>query len=131
MHPTIPFLLRRTIADCEFGGYPVPANTVLLMTAMQAHYDTRYWTNPTCFDPERFSPARTEQNNHSFAFFPFGGGAHKCIGMHFAMMLTKAFMHHLLSRYRVTLPTGFEPQLDWVPLPKPSRLPLALTRLEP
>jgi len=38
------------------------------------------WTNPEKFDPERFAEPRSEHKKHRYAFAPFGGGAHKCIG---------------------------------------------------
>jgi cytochrome P450 len=130
LHPTIPMQIRRTIRECEFGGYRIPPNTTLMVTSMYAHYDERYWSNPQQFDPARFSPERAEHKSHSFAFFPFGGGAHKCIGMHFANILVKTFVYQLLCNYKIRLPDGFTPKLDWVPLPKPAKLPLILEPLQ-
>lgn len=130
MHPTIPFLIRRTIRDTAFGGYAVPANTVLMMTSMHNHYSEQYWSMPQTFDPARFSPERAEHKSHPFAFFPFGGGAHKCIGMHFAMMMSKTFMHQLLTRFQISNPAGFEPKMEYVPLPKPAKLPIVFEALD-
>ncbi|WP_460431735.1 cytochrome P450 [Amycolatopsis echigonensis] len=39
------------------------------------------WTDPDTFDPDRFAPHRRENHSHRFAWVPFGGGVHKCIGM--------------------------------------------------
>jgi len=128
MHPPIPILIRRSIRDCEMGGYHIPANTVVMMAAIHNHYSDKYWKMPAAFDPDRFSAERLEHKNHSFCFFPFGGGAHKCIGMHFALMLGKTFMHQMLLNYDYELPVGFTPKLEWVPLPKPAKLPLILRR---
>ena len=64
------------------------------------------------------------------AFHPFGSDAHKCIGMHFAEMLVKAFLHRFVQAYRFTTPAGYAPRLEWVPLPKPADgVPLLLTPL--
>jgi cytochrome P450 len=34
-------------------------------------------------------------------YYPFGGGAHVCIGLHFARMQVKAVMSELLGRFRL------------------------------
>ena len=52
------------------------------------------------FDPMRFSPERAEHKKHGFSYIPFGGGAHKCIGMHFAMMNAKLYLFRLLKNYK-------------------------------
>jgi cytochrome P450 len=37
---------------------------------------------------------------HLYQYVPFGGGAHMCIGLHFAEMQVKAILHHVVQRYR-------------------------------
>jgi cytochrome P450 len=58
----------------------------------------------------------------------FGGGAHKCIGMHFAYHQVKIVVAALLSRYRIEALT---PDPDWtlVPITRPrDGLPVVLHR---
>ncbi len=129
LHPAAGLLTRRTVRECEMGGYTIPANTMLFIPVVFNHRDPRYWTNPETFDPDRFSPERAEFKNHSFCYHPFGGGAHKCIGMHFGSMLAKVFMFNFLKTYRYSTPQNYKPRLLWVPLPKPARLPLSLERI--
>lgn len=128
LRPSVSFLARRTINECEMGGHRIPADTMVFLSPIHNHMDPQWWSNPEKFDPERFSPERAENKNHSFAYHPFGGGAHKCIGMHFAMMLSKTFMHQLLLKYEWTLPDNFNPYFEWVPLPKPAKLPVQWKR---
>lgn len=128
IRPSVPLLARRTINECEIAGHRVPADTMVWMGPLQQHFDKRYWTDPETFDPDRFSPERAEFKNHSFCYHPFGGGAHKCIGMHFAAMLTKTFMHQLVLKYEYSLPANFSPRFEWVPLPKPAKLPVQWQR---
>ncbi len=129
MRPSVPFLARRTIKECEISGHRIPADTMIWVSPLQQHYDPKFWTNPEKFDPDRFSPERAEFKNHSFCYHPFGGGAHKCIGMHFAAMLTKTFMHQMLLKYEYSLPADFKPRFEWVPLPKPAKLPIQWKRI--
>ncbi len=128
LRPSVSFLARRTIRECELGGQRLPADTMIFMSPITNHRNPEFWTNPEEFDPERFNDERREDKSHSFAFTPFGGGAHKCIGMHFAQMLAKCFMHQILLTYNYSLPQDFKASFEWVPLPKPRKLPLQWER---
>jgi cytochrome P450 len=101
------------------------------MPLLYNYRDPKWWTNPDQFDPDRFSTQRAEHKNHSFAFTAFGGGAHKCIGMHFAKAQIKCFLHQFLLTYRFTVSEGYNPKLMMIPMPKPKDdLPLILERIQ-
>lgn len=130
MHPSVPIQVRRTTRDIEMGGYEIPAYTQVCTVPSFSHYMSEYWTNPVAFDPERFDDARAEHKSHSFAFAPFGGGAHKCIGMHFAIMNAKLFLYLFLSRYQFRLADHASGKMQSVPLPKPADgVPLVVDRI--
>lgn len=80
----VPSLARRTVADTEVLGHHLPAGTLVSVSPNVNHYAPEYWTAPRRFDPDRFGPARREDKSHRYAWMPFGGGAHKCIGMRLA-----------------------------------------------
>ncbi|TNF34617.1 MAG: cytochrome P450, partial [Gammaproteobacteria bacterium] len=129
LHPSVPMMARRTINECMLGGYTIPANTIIWVAPTYNHRMPEYWTNPDEFDPERFTPERAEHKNHSFCFMPFGGGAHKCIGMHFAGMIVKTFLHQMLLAYEWQVPAGYNPKHQVFPMPKQADdLPLRLVR---
>jgi cytochrome P450 len=128
LRPSVPLMTRRTIHDGEIEGVRIPANTIVFIPNISHHMDPKYWTNPQSFDPDRFLPERAEHKNHSFCYTPFGGGGHKCLGMHFAVMLSKTFMHQLLLKYDYSLPAGFKYSAEWFPLPKPRKLPVNFTK---
>ncbi|MCK5881591.1 MAG: cytochrome P450 [Sinobacterium sp.] len=128
LRPSVSFFVRRTINACEIEGVQIPADTMIFLSSIMNHRDPKYWTDPNSFDPARFLPERAEHKNHSFAYHPFGGGAHKCIGMHFAIMLAKTFMHQMVIKYDYSLPADFKTRFEWVPLPKPSKLPIKWER---
>jgi cytochrome P450 len=129
MHPAVPGITRRTVKELEFGGYTLPENTSVFVSIRLMHRMAEHWTNPDDFDPERFSPERAEHKRHSFQWLPFGGGAHKCLGLHFAEMQTKIFLFQLLSRYSIALDPGHVPKIREVPLEMPKNgLHIALKR---
>ncbi len=118
MIPPTSMLQRRTIKETTLGGLTIPPNTVISVPPVYNHYMPEFWTNPEQFDPYRFAEGREEHKRHSFCYMPFGGGAHKCIGMHFANMIVKCFLHQFLLTYEWSLPEGFKPQHEDFPLPK-------------
>jgi cytochrome P450/CRP-like cAMP-binding protein/bacterioferritin-associated ferredoxin len=126
----IPLILRRSIEACTILGREIPANTQVAICPLLLHHDPDYWTAPDRFDPERFSEARAEDSRHSHCFIPFGGGAHSCLGMHFAVLEIKAFLVQLLRRYRIRLKPGQRVTMTWLPFTRPTGgLPVILERL--
>ncbi len=126
----VPGLPRRAVRDCEYKGFRIPAGHMVQISVWFTHTSAEYWTDPLRFDPERFSDARAEDKAHPFLWIPFGGGAHKCIGLHFGEMEVKAILHQLLLRYRWSVPDHYEMRQDFTSLPIPKdRLPVTLERL--
>lgn len=131
LYPSAPIMMRRTIAECELGGYRIPSNTMVFLAPPMVHRNPSVWSDPERFDPQRFAPGREEHKRHPFGYIPFGGGAHKCIGMHFALQNAKLFMFHFLRRYRFRAPSGYSPASVTLPVPRPVKnLPLMLERID-
>jgi cytochrome P450 len=126
----VPGLIRRAVKDTAVEGYFIPKGTLVSVTPATNHYDPAYWTDPHSFDPERFGPERREDKSHRNAWVPFGGGAHKCIGLHFGTLEVFAILHEMLRSYRWSVPDGYEVVWDGTSLPIPvDGLPITLRRL--
>lgn len=129
MYPPLTSMPRMCTRDTEFQGYEIPGGTLVGVYPIHVHYMPSLWTEPQRFDPERFLPDRQEDKRHACAWIPFGGGAHLCIGQHFATLQVKAIMHRLLLRYRWSVPEGYEMPYQMVPIAKPrDGLPVTLQR---
>jgi cytochrome P450 len=112
--------VRQTIRDTDLLGYYLPAETMVITWPSMNHRLPELWTDPGKFDPDRFAEPRSEHKKHRYAFAPFGGGAHKCIGMMFGQLEVKTVMHRLLRRYRLELPhPGYRPRYDYAGMPVP------------
>ena len=94
-------MLRRTIGECDFGGVTVPPDTMVCVPSAYIHRLPDWWSHPNTFDPSRFSDEVGEHRKHNFMWIPFGGGAHKCIGMHFARLLFLLTFRELLGKYQI------------------------------
>ena len=100
LHSPVPVFVRRAVSEDVLGGWRIrPGETILLIPGM-THHHPEYWPDPTRFDPDRFEPAKV-QARPRYAFFPFGGGAHRCIGEHFALLEAMLVVEQIVRRFRL------------------------------
>ena len=129
-YPPLPVIPRVATRAFDWAGYRVPANAMVVISPIHTHHMAEWWNEPTRFDPERFAPARAEDQRHTHAWIPFGGGPHLCLGMHFADLQIKSIMHQLLLRYRWSVPAGYAMPVQQAPISKPlDGLPIELRRV--
>jgi cytochrome P450 len=105
LYPPAWALGRRALNDYEAGGYPVPANSVVVMSQWIMHRDPRFFPEPERFDPERWRPEAKEARP-KFSYFPFGSGPRVCIGESFAWMEGVLLIAALAQRWRMRLVPG-------------------------
>jgi cytochrome P450 len=127
----LPFNFRRAVRDTDLLGHFIPAGTDVVTWPSLNHRLPELWTDPEKFDPDRFAEPRSEHKKHRYAFAPFGGGAHKCIGMVFGQLEIKTVMHRLLRKYRLELVRpGYKPRYDYGGMPVPlDGMPIVLRPL--
>lgn len=126
----VPSMPRVAVRDTAVNGYLIPEGAFVAVSPFYNHHDQSVWPDAERFDPDRFAEDRREDKAHRMAFHAFGGGVHKCIGMHFAGIQIRAIFHELLLNYRWSVPEDYEWPLDLVALPFPrDRLPVTLERL--
>lgn len=120
MMTPLPFNVRRAVRDTEILGHYIPAGTNVNLWPGMNHRLPELWKDPERFDPDRFAEPRSEHKGHRYAFAPFGGGSHKCIGMVFGQLEVKTVLHRLLRNYRLELPhPGYTPRYDYAGMPVP------------
>ncbi len=118
-YPPLPVIPRVATSAFSFGGYRIPARTMVVISPIHTHHMPEWWEDPFRFDPERFSPGRQEHERHSHSRIPFGGGPHHCLGFRFAELQVKAVMHQMLRRVRWRVPEGYEMPVQQAPISKP------------
>lgn len=131
LHPPVSNIFRRTVRDCTIDGIHIPAHTMVSAPVHYIQQMSEWWTRAQTFWPERFSEHIAEYKKHPFMWSPFGGGAHKCIGMHFAELLFKTTFAELIHRSRMEFQRSnyFPAKLQHFPFAKPTDdLPLRLSR---
>ena len=118
LKPPVPSIPRRATRDFSFKGFAIPAGTLVAINPVFTHHMAQIWPDPETFDPMRFTD-EAQRGRHRFAWVPFGGGAHMCIGLHFAYMQAKCFTRHFLQNLSVSLQPGTTSDWQMWPIPKP------------
>jgi cytochrome P450 len=111
---------RRALESMEIGGYTIPPEAVVIMSQYTMHRDARYFRDPERFDPSRWmQPPQEASQLPKFAYFPFGGGPHLCIGEGFAWMEGVLVLATLAQHWKLRLEPGhrvrFEPKITLRP----------------
>ncbi|HKV38948.1 MAG TPA: cytochrome P450, partial [Blastocatellia bacterium] len=105
LYPPAWVMGRQALADYEIGEYVIPAGSTLLMSQFVMHRNPRYYSDPSDFRPERWTPeARAALPR--FAYFPFGGGSRTCIGEDFAWMEGVLLIATIARKWRMRLVPG-------------------------
>ncbi|CAM8928152.1 unnamed protein product [Rhodiola kirilowii] len=81
LHPPAPFLVpHKSITDVNIDGFTVPVGSQILINVWSMGHDSKIWTNPDSFEPERFLESEMEYKGRNFELIPFGAGRRICWG---------------------------------------------------
>lgn len=111
-YPVFPIVMRVLGADWSYGNYHIPAEHRVAPCIRLVHTRADLYPEPERFRPERF----IERSYGPHEFFPFGGGARRCIGAAFALYEMKLALTTVLRTVR----------LGVTPPPQPARRNIAI-----
>jgi len=130
LRPPIYGIGRRARIEDEVGGYRIPAESPVIVSPFVTHHHPDYWDHPERFDPDRFAP-EPASGRLPFSYLPFGGGPHRCIGRHLAMMELLAVVALVVRAFRLAAPPGRRVALHLgITLRPHPGVPVLLTRRE-
>jgi cytochrome P450 len=99
LHPVISEVARKLTEDVEIGGYRLPAGVTVMPSMAMVHADSGHHPAPAEFRPERFLD---DGGPASGSWFPFGGGARRCLGAGFSLLEATIVLRAVLSRFRLS-----------------------------
>lgn len=102
--PAWSLMVRRANEDIELGRtaeqrVTIPAGSVMLIPMWVVHRNARVFPDPLLFDPTRFQ-GDWKKRYPRYAYFPFGGGPHVCLGAHLATFEGQIMLPMMVQRFR-------------------------------
>jgi cytochrome P450 len=97
--------LRRLLEPMQVAGHELPAGATVLVPTSLLHHDPRGFEDPDRFEPERW----LGDSAPSWPFFPFGGGARRCVGEPLAHAEIETVVPAVLRTVKLT-PLASEPE---------------------
>ncbi|MDE3179758.1 MAG: cytochrome P450 [Acidobacteriota bacterium] len=124
-------VVRAAGRNTEIGDYNIPKGASIILSQWIVHRDPRFFPDPECFNPGRWTPER-ESELPRFAYFPFGGGPRGCLGSHFALTEAALILASVMQKFHLDL----ESREPLIPIPaitlRPNRnLRVVVRRREP
>jgi sterol 14-demethylase len=111
LRPVAPVMLRRVLRPVHIRGLAIPAGADVFVAPVLSHRLPVLFSDADRYDPDRYL-ANPKQTSYLHGF---GGGTHRCLGEHFADLLTHVTVTRLLQNYELTLLSP-----DPVPVPTPA-----------
>lgn len=102
LYPPVTDVSREATQDCEIGGYVIPKGTTLIASQWAMHRDSRYFSEPEVFQPERWANDLEKQLPRG-VYFPFGDGSRVCIGKSFAVMEAVLLLATIAQKFQLDL----------------------------
>lgn len=105
LFPAVWFQTRESTTSMDFGEHRLEKDDLVFVATALIHRRPDIWADPDSFQPERFLPGSEDQQRprHRYAFFPFGGGRHLCLGRHLALHELRLAARGIFERFRVEL----------------------------
>ena len=102
---------RTAIEDCVIGDWFIPKGTVVQPCWRVPQRSDEHFPDALSFRPERWLGDSPPQW-HRFAYVPFGAGARKCVGLHFATMEAVFVLASITRRWRVDVVSDELPEVS-------------------
>jgi cytochrome P450 len=129
LRPVLPLVARVVAREYQLGEWLLPKGTGLNPCIWLTNRRKDLWGDPERFRPERFLDKKPLPHE----YFPFGGGARRCIGMAMANYETKVVLAQMLLRTQLRIADGYRPRMRrrGITFAMAEGLPVIAERLNP
>ena len=110
LYPPVFAFARDALEDDAISGYRVPKGAMVIVSPYVTHRHPEFWPDPERFDPNRFEESQVKARP-KFAYFPFAGGHHVCIGNNFALLEQVLVLASVCQRYRLRHAPGHKVEI--------------------
>lgn len=101
LHPSAYVLMRTANDDFNYKGFSIKKGSLIITSPAVSHKIPSTFEEPWLFKPERFLEKGIANDKNSLV--GFGGGVHRCIGVHFARIEMRLILSALNHHYEMHL----------------------------
>lgn len=115
LHPVNTSLSRQCTAEkFKLPGTQIviPRGTHICIPTFAMYKDCKYFPEPNCFNPDRFSG---EIKNQLKIFLPFGEGPRQCLAKCYALLEIKCVVSYLILKFKCVPCSKTEIPLSYIP----------------
>ena len=105
LYPPLAAISRAALGPDELAGEPIRRGTMVVIAPYVLHRHHSLWTDPACFDPNRFL-GQARESIDRFAYLPFGAGPRICIGAALAMQEASIVVATVMRHFTLQLAPG-------------------------
>ncbi|MEE2971511.1 MAG: cytochrome P450 [Planctomycetota bacterium] len=104
LYPPVWMLAREAREPTRIGEIAAEADDLVFIVTSLIQRRPDHWADPDRFDPDRFldDDGDIRRPAHRYAYFPFGGGRHLCLGRHLGLHEVREAARALVERFRFT-----------------------------
>lgn len=99
LYPPTPALALQAVDNIVIDGHLINRGTTIILSMYATHRHADYWDRPNEFHADHFFDVKLQEKRPRYAFYPFGGGLHHCIGRHLAELEMMIIIVTLLRAY--------------------------------
>jgi cytochrome P450 len=96
--PAWSLMVRQAREPMQLGETTLPKDSLMLIPMWIVHRNPDVFPNPLQFEPERFQ-GDWKKRTPRYAFFPFGGGPHVCLGSQLAMFEGQIMLPMMVQKF--------------------------------
>lgn len=101
-----PYAARCQDLDVEIGGHIIPKGTPVVHALGVVLHDTKFWPDPSMFDPDRFSE-KNQKIRPPLSFSPFGfAGQRVCPAQKFAYVEVTVYLSIICRKFKLRMVEG-------------------------
>ena len=99
LFPPVWFISRKAIGSVSVSGHDFEEGDWAFLCTYLVQRNPDYWERPNDFVPDRFAPGY--ELPHRYAWFPFGGGRHLCLGKALGELETFVAARRIMHSFRL------------------------------
>lgn len=96
LYPVIPYVPKMAAQPFQLGEHLLPVGTGVFVASALAHMNPETFPEPWSFRPQRF----LDRKPTAYEYFPFGGGAKRCLASAFAAQEMRIVLGTLVAHHR-------------------------------